>query len=892
VIEQRLPRIATLVLRALVPIPFRREIETELTDRYCKIRSVRGPARAGIWLSRELVCLRPFALRRLAARIGGRILLGWEGRTMSGFTNDVTYAARGLGRRPLTAALLITLVAVSVGVTTAVYSVVDGVLLRPLPYPDSDRIVHVWQTRRDWAEADNPQLRAFARRFPASLPTLEDWQDADLGFEALGAYAGRELRLGDAADGGQITPVEGLAVTSGLFEVLGIEATLGRVLTLDDDEQGASRVVVLGHALWRDGFGSAPDVVGTDVVLDGVPYTVVGVTAAGAGLPGRTPDAWIALPPEDHERARSSQFLAALAKLRPDVPLEGAADRLTDVQRSLEVMYPDAQAETGGRLVTLHEEVVGNVRTTVWFLFAAVALVITIAVVNIANVLLISGLSREREMAVRAALGAGPHRLVRLAWMEAFVVVGLGGLLGLALAEISVPALLGVLPPGVPRLEQVALDGRVLAFGLALTAVTILVAGSLPALKIARARPSGSLGAAPAVAGGGLAATRLRSGLVTVEVALAFVLMVGATLLGTSFANLMAEDPGFAPEGLVSFEATPDEDETSEAERLAFLRMVREELEALPGVAVTATNQVPFSGSTSSSTFGIEREDAPPEAFSVLRSVVLDGYFDVMRIPLVAGRPLAGSDGPDSPLVTVVNTAFANAAWPGEDPVGRRLRTGPDAPWITVVGVVGDVRHQGPGFAPEPKLYLPAWQSDRHPESWVLRADGELGGVIEVARQRIATVSPATPVTDVELVAENMRSALALPRFRAVFVVGLASVAVVLALIGVYGVVAYTVTQTRRQIGIRMALGAAASTVVGGVVRRGVMPAAAGVAIGMSMYLYVAGTLEEFLHEVAPADPVLLGGLAILLLGFTALAAYVPSRTAARVDPAAVLGSD
>jgi putative ABC transport system permease protein len=536
---------------------------------------------------------------------------------------------------------------------------------------------------------------------------------------------------------------------------------------------------------------------------------------------------------------------------------------------------------------------VGDVRATLWLLLGAVGLVLVIACVNIANMLAVMGLSRRGELAVKAALGAGSGRLVRGPLVESMLLVSVGGALGVGLAALAVPALASVLPPDLPRRDDVTLNAAVVAFGIGMTVLTSVLVGLIPALQASRLQPAHVMGEAGRSVAGGWGRA-LRSGFVAGEVALSFVLMVGAGLLGGSFERLWHVDRGFDTEGLIEAVVLPDHDRYPErADRDRFSAALRERFGAIPGVEVSATSQVPLSGSASSTTYLVDRADAPPDsANGVLRSEVLDNYFDVMRIPIVQGRSFRPTDVADAPPVAIVNEAMAHELWPGASPLGKRVRHDEDDPWMTVVGVARDVRHMRLDTPVEPKLYLPAPQSSQTATSWVVRAQGNLPGVVQRVRDAVAEVSPDTPVWRVQILQERIASSVAVPRFRAGFVVGLAGMAAVLALLGVYGVTSFAVSQRTREIGVRIALGSEPDAVVRRIVLQALRLTGVGLALGLAVAIPASRLVTRFLYEIQPHDPATFAVTASLVGGISVLAAFVPARRAAAVDPVVVLKAE
>jgi len=895
----RLPRWVRAALSVLVPAVIREEITGDLEERFSSIAADRGGVQAHVWVVGQLVRMRPRELRRALGEGGG---MGGS----DGWLGDVRHALRSVRLRIGFSATVIGTVAIAVGATTSVFSVVNGVLLRPLDYPEPERLVLAWQTNPEWAEHPSSQLRAFASRFPLSVPTFFDWEEGRTGFDAFGIHASRRWVM-QGADGADV--VRGGMFTSGVFRALRVDPLMGRYLVPDDDRAGAQPVAVLSHGSWRDRFGSDPEILDRSISLDGLTYTVVGVMPPGFTVPRADGEIWSSLQDEERDD-RGSQGYMVLGRLADGATVESVQADLDVIQTRLSDVYPLQQRSMRSRTQGLLDYLVGDVRSTLFFLLAAVGLVLTIACVNIANMLSVGGLARRREMAVRAALGASRGRLVRSLLTESAVLAGLGGLGGILLAAATLPGLLRILPASLPRGEAIGVDGTVLAFGLFVTAATAMLVGVLPALHAAGTQPRQMMDANSRGLAGGRSGHRIRTGLVVTEVALAFVLLVGASLLTTSFNKLWNVERGFQSEGLVALHAAPNETEYPEREdRRRFTSEVRERLEAIPGVQVTRTNQVPLSGSSSSTTYYFDR-DGEEQEVTVMISVVDQSYFEVMEIGIAEGRSFDGSEVVDGPLVGIVNQAFVDEIFPGESALGRRVRaqsrdeprapsgdgasgSGPGPlPETTIIGIARDVRHQGLHVPAEPKLYVPASQNHRNADDWLLRVQGDPTAVMELARQAVTAVSPSTPVRGLQLLEEAIASSVAVPRFRTMFVVGLALMATVLALLGVYGVVTFAVSQRTRELAVRMAIGAHPRDVVAGTLSSGLKLALAGVALGGVIAVWANRLLEQFLYEVDPTQPGTYLLVALVVGLVTAGASWLPARRAARVDPVSVLNTE
>ncbi|MDX1646512.1 MAG: ADOP family duplicated permease [Longimicrobiales bacterium] len=882
------PRLAVWLLRRLVPSELVDVVEGDLREGYSRRRRKRGRRAADWWAWRQVLGSRPLESRRTVRRANGR------GRTLGGgWIEDLRSVVRRVRHRPAVAAAVSATVAVAVGATTAVFSVVNGVLLRPLDFPEPDRLVAAWQTNPEWMDHSSLMLRNFARRFPLSVPTFNDWQEANTGLESVGivTFEDRTWQRPDRAEN-----ISTLAVTHGIFEVLAVPPAMGRVLLPDDDRPGASAVAVLSHGFWLDRLGGSADVLGTGITLDGTPHSVIGVMPPGFAVPGfEGAELWTSRPEGQKAGARDSQSFTAIGRLEPGATVASLEAELGALQDRLSERYPDEQQDFGANVEGLLEAEVGGVQTTLWFLLGSVGLVLAIACLNIANILSVTGIARRQELAVRAALGAERGRLVRGLLVESAALAIFGGLIGVVLAAVALPGLTGLLPPSLPRVESVAMDSTVLVFGVAVTTVTAMFVGILPALRAARVDPGQAMAeGARAVAGG--SGGRARAALVVAEVALAFTLLVGAGLLSRSYVNLSTEERGFPTAGLAVMSVSPDvegygNEEEARAARRQFGMELHDRLRALPAMRISGSNQVPLSGSTSVTSVDIELADRTlVEDASVLITVVFPDYLDVMGIPLLQGRALAEADGEQAEQVAVVNEALANAYWAGETAIGRRIRDAEREEWRTVVGVVGDVRHQSIREPAEPKIYLPASQSRRTIDQWILRAD-DPATALSRAREVVAELSPTTSVRREVILDDRIAQSMALPRFRTLFVVSLAGLATVLALLGVYGVVAFSVVQRTREVALRLALGARDREVVGTTLTEGLKLCVTGLVLGAAITVSGGRVLESFLYDLPTLDPVtyLLVTVVVALVGLAA--GYVPARRASRVDPMTVLKS-
>ena len=817
---------------------------------------------------------------------------------MRGFLHDLAAAARSLWRRPGTAAAAALSLTLGVGAATTVWSAVRAVLLDPLPLPGSERLVLVWSRSQEDAESwlsvpEVEDLRAGSRAF-SGVAALRDWS-----FHVTGP-SGASAAGGGAGDGAGVEAepeeVPALAVSAELFRVLGVAPAWGRGFRVEEDRLGARRVAVLGHDLWRRRFGADPGIVGRAVLLDREPYTVVGVMPEGFRLlppssvfPAKV-DIWVplgaALPAEGPLLQRDVRHIHALARLAPGVTVEEANAGLSQFAAGLKREYPEAYKEPGWGLaaVPFREQIVRGVRPALLALAVAVGLLLLAASVNLAGLLLARTAGRVRELAVRAALGASRGRLARHLLAESLLLGLLGAGGGLLLAAFGVD-LLAAAPIGVPRLDEVRLDGWVLGAGVALALLAALLAGPLPAAAAARAALPAGQGD---VSGRGRARRLLAAG----EVALALVLLAGSGLLLRSFLALQGAPLGFETAGVLTarLPLSPTDLPDGDA-RNALLDRLLLRLSSLPGIrTVGAVTQLPLSGAVLGSRFANERGEESDADFRR----ATPGYLPALGIRLLRGRGFTAEDRVDAPPVAVVDQTLAARLWPGQDPVGRQLTwlRNPDQP-LTVVGVAAAVRHAGPGTPPEPTVYRPYAQDPRAGSLYlILRGTTDPAAHAGPLRAALREVAPAQPLAEVRPMAERAAAAVAPPRFHALLTGLFAAAALALAAVGVYGVIAHGVARRRREIGVRLALGAPRGRVLGGVLAEGLGLALLGLAAGLPAALAAGRLLQSQLFGVSSTDPWTLAGAALALAGTAAAAAWLPARRAAAVDPASALAAE
>lgn len=805
---------------------------------------------------------------------------------MESLWKDLSHTARTLLRNPrFTVATLLTLV-LGIGIASAVFSIVNAVLLKPLPYAQPERLVRLWNHFKELTEV------------PASDPEFLNYQGKTRTFEKVAGFVRVDLNL---TGGDEPERVKGAFATADLLPLLGVPALPGgRHFSAEDDAPGARPTVVLSHGLWGRRFGARPDVVGQTVHVNGVPRIVVGIMPPGFDFPGKI-DLWM---PLGLDRANpgpdSARYLEIIGRLKPGVTLaENRADLAAYVKQTYEQFGLSSDLGWGVDVVPLLDGEVGQARKILWILLGAVGLLLLITCANVANLLLTRLAGRDREIALRTALGAGRGRLARQILAESLLLALVGGALGLLLGHWAVTAFVAANPDSIPRAQEIALDSRVALFTLGLALVTGLLVGLLPALRAGRADLVSSLKEG-GKATGGPAGTRPRRLLVAAEVALALILLVGAALLVRSFKRLSQVDPGFKPQGVATLQLALPRSKFPENSNVAqFHAALLSRVRALPGVrSADLINHLPFSGSNFSSSVLLEGQAFDPTVPNKepnLRSVS-PGYFATLGIPFVRGRAFTDSDDAGKLPVVIVDETLARLLWPNQDPLGKRLRQiplmpGQETPLLTVVGVVRPIRGADLAAAePRGELYFPMAQS---PERVVYLAARTAGPapltLVPSIREQVRALDPEIPIADVQALDDRLSRALAQPRFAMQLLTLFAAVALLLSAIGVFGVVAYSVEQRRREVGIRMAVGAERKTILAGLLKKEMATVLVGIAIGLMGAFYATKLLSAYLYEIGTADPGSFVVVGLLLLGVALLAALGPAWKASRTAPATVL---
>ena len=804
-------------------------------------------------------------------------------RYMAGLAQDVRYAVRTLLRAPGFAAIAITTLALGIGATTIVFSLVDGILLKPLPIANPDRVVLAREVMPSGVEAS------------VSWPNFVDWRDRAKSFEALAAWRGLPANL-TGVDRPRRLMIR--QVSWNLFDVLGVRPIVGRGLTQADDQPGVERVGLVSYGFWQRELGGSDAAIGRRIVLDETPVTVVGVLPANFTI-ARQEDVFVPFgnfltPTSFHFYRGNHTGLAGIGRLKADATVESARAELATIAAQLAQEHPQTNSGQSATLSPLFEVLVSTSRPMLVVLFGAVLTMLLIACVNLANLLLARSSGRSVELAVRRALGAANWRIARHLLTESVLIGLCGGIGGALLAWAGFEAVIALLPSDQPRIHTVALDTRVLAVAAVLSIVTGLVFGLLPALRGATGR-SFSLLRTVRVTGAASVRSRTRKLLVLVEVALALVLLAGAGVMVRTMSNLLAIDVGFNPDGLVSAQLSlPMPRYTAEPRRL-FYDAVLERVRTIPGVVDAAmTNSLPVQGSNWNSVFIVDDQPAPAHAdlASAAFTTVTPGYHKTMEIPLIRGRLFASTDGPASPKVVVVNESFVRRLWPDGDAIGRRVKQGfPEDKndWREIVGIVRDVKTGGVDRPAGLQVYIPLAQDPSGSVAIVARTRGEVAAFGTALDTAVQQVDRNLPVYDIRTLYEVIGRDVGQQRLTTMLLLGFATLALLMAAIGVFGVTAYSVSQRTHELGVRMALGATRGAVVRLVLRQELAACAGGIVIGAASALALSSLLETLVYGVAPRDAGTLAVVSLVLIVTTTAAGYFPARRATRIDPVTAL---
>ena len=878
----------TILLR-LLPRDLREPVAGDVEEQFAVRLARDGHLRATLWAWSEAVGL---ALRfRWERTAHGRGVppIGEKERPavsrLDALRRDVAFSVRLLRREPSFTFVAIAALALGIGANTAIFSVVDAVLWRPLPYADADRIMSL-------AEQRPREGRQYG---PVSPADFFDWRRDATSFAAMAAWNSGAVNLTGV---GEPERIRTLGVSSGFLDALALPPVLGRNLRLEEETYGRHRVVLLTDAFWRRRFGAAPDVVGRTIAFNGNPYEVIGILSPRFWWPEQT-DVVVPLALDDHDRTlRSAHFLFVIGRLAPGVSARAAREELDVIGSRLARTYPDANTGHFPNMRMLREEWVGDVRTALLVLLGAVACVLLIACANVATLLLAKGAVRQKELSVRRAVGATRGQIVQQLLTESMVMSVLGGGVGLVAGGWALSAFKMLLPAQfseLPGIDQMGVDGRVLAAAITATAATGVIFGVLPALVASDQRITPTLHEESRGGTAGVRARRLRSALVVAELAFSLVLLAGAALLIVSFRNLVDVSPGFRPDQLAIVPVSLPSSRYDEAARsVAFYDEVIDRLRATPGILhVAATSAPPFTGLDSRLNLDIERQTVelkgPVRAYP---RVVSSDYFSTLGIRLVRGRVFTDRDDRDAVPVALISETAARRYWPNDDPIGRRISLGGETRWMEIVGIVGDVRHLSLDLDTEPDAYIPMRQGftqlgDNLGRSLTLmiRTAGDPLATAPAVRAVVTAVDPQQPLGRMRKMDDLIAESVGARRLNFVLVSAFAMVALLLTAAGLYGVMAYLVTERTREIGVRMALGASSRQVVAMVLGQAGVMMAIGIAIGVAGAMIVSRAIGSLLFGVSAQDPRIYVAVTAVLAVVALCAAAVPSLRATRIDP-------
>jgi putative ABC transport system permease protein len=795
---------------------------------------------------------------------------------------DIRYGLRTLMKRPGFTVVAVLALTLGIGANTAIFSVIHAVILRPLPYDEPERLMVL----------DENSPAQGVDRYGVSYPNFLAWRDQNRTFEGLAALRSEGMTLTGRGDP---APLTGTFVSPNLFDLLGAAPVIGRTFLPDEDRPGGHRTVLVSYGFWQQWFGGNPNILGQAIVLDGTSYTIIGVMPSGFRFPYDDVEVWWALgslADEAPMKNRTVHFLQVLGRLKPEGTLEQARAEMNTIAARIQQQYPGEDPGHGATVLSLHEQIVGEVKPMLLVLLGAVGFVLLIACANVAHLLLARAATRRKEMGIRAALGASRGRTIRQLLTESLLLALFGGLCGLVLALWGVDVLVTQASDFIPRAGEIGIDSGVLGFTLLISLLTGILFGLIPALQSSKPDLNDVLKDRSGTMGSGNA--RIRHALVVAEVALSLLLLIGAGLMLKSFQRVLEEDPGFRTNNLLLMTVSlPHTDYPETQQVIEFYRQLSLYLEALPGVrTVSAVNALPISGGDSYGDLTIENRPFPPGETPVASyRRVLPNYFRTIGIPLLRGREFNDQDtGAGQPVVTI-NAAMARRYFPNEDPVGKRIKIGPPEgePWLTIVGVVGDVRNVGLDMEPALATYEPHPQRPWRTMNLVIRTDVEPASMAATVRNALRERSKGLLIYNVSTMDQRISASMAPRRLNMTLLGIFAVVALMLAVIGIYGVMSYAVTQRTHEIGVRVALGAQRVDVLRLVVGQAMILALVGVAIGLGAAVGLTRLMTGLLYKVSATDPITYAGITAVLLGVALLASYIPARRASRVDPMTAL---
>ncbi len=794
---------------------------------------------------------------------------------------DLRYASRILIKNPGFTSVAVIALALGIGANSAIFSVVNSVLLRPLPYKDPDQLMMVWE---------DSSRHGYPRDTPAAA-NFVDWRDQNQTFQGMAAMANRSFNLTGIGDPEKI---EGRRVSSTLFPLLGVDPQLGRVFNPEEDQPGANRVVLLSHILWQRRFGADPNILGKSLTLNNASYTVVGVMPQQFQFPTREDELWVPIAFESREAGnRNNHYLEVLGRLKPGVTTKQAQADMSTVATRLQQQYPDSNTDLGAVVTPLHEQVVGDIKPALLILLGAVGLVLLIACANVANLLLARAAVRQKEIAVRIALGASRFRLIRQFLTESVLLGTLAGIVGLALSLLGLFLLRAFVPADISQANVISIDPRVLGFTLLVSVLTGLIFGLAPATQAGKFNLNETLKEGGRDSSTGSRGNRVRSFLVIAEFAVSLVLLIGAGLLINSFLRLRNLDPGFRTDNLLTMKVVlPEPKYREQSKRSAFYTDVVNRIEALPGVKSAAvTTNLPLYRQGNSIGITIEGRPAPlpGQEIIIATRIVSPKFFETMGTSLLKGRPLSDQDKADTPNVVVISEGMASRYWPGEDPIGKRLAGGRvESPedWFQIVGVVNDVRQFQLDAEPKPQMYLSYEQAGFFaPRDLVVKTEVDPSSLAANVRRTVWEIDKDQPVSNIGTMNEILAESIARQRFSMLLLAVFAALAMVLAAVGIYGVMSYSVAQRRSEIGLRMALGAQKLDVLKLTVGHGLKLVLIGIALGLAGAFALTRLMSALLFGITATDPLTFISISVVLIAVACIASYIPARRATKVDP-------
>ncbi len=796
---------------------------------------------------------------------------------------DLRYGARMLLKNPAFTAVAVIALALGIGANTAIFSVVNGVLLRPLPYPQPEQLAMVWLDNR----------RQNIRDDITSYPNFLDWRDKNHTFQGMSGVRNLTVNLTGV---GEPEELRGASVAANFFQLIGVNPAQGRGFTAEEEQLGKDKVVILSNGLWRRRFGGDAGILNKTISLNGEQYTVIGFMPPGFQFPSKA-ELWTPLAPNERLRAaRGAFWLPVVGRLKPGVTRAQAQADMDVIGKQLEQDYPNINAGYGVNVVPLHEQLVGNIRRTLWVLLGAVGFVLLIACANVANLLLARAAARQREVAVRSALGAGRWRIIRQLLTESVLLSVVGGALGVLLAWWGLEMLLKLSPANLPRLDNIHLDARVLGFTLGLSLLTGLLFGLAPALHTSQLELGETLKEGGRSGSGSRRTQRVRNAFIVAEIALTLALLIGAGLLMRSFWHLQQVSPGFRTDHLLTLQLSLPRTKYPEgAQAVAFYQQLQERLAALPGVeSASAVSKIMMPRVTNSSNFTIENRPQDPRAqqLELPIDITQPNFFQTMGIQLLRGRTFTPQDARGQPDVAIVNETFVKRYFPNEDPLGKRFTFGDsnnNPQWISIVGVVHDTKRQGLDEPVRMESWLPHAQNPSRSMQVVVRTKSDPLALAGVVREAVWALDRDLPIPKLETMEQVLSESVAQRRLSMLLLSIFATVALLLAAVGIYGVMSYVITQRTNEIGIRVALGAQAADVLKLIMGQGMKLTLLGVGLGLVATLLLTRLMVSLLFGVSATDPLTFAGVALLLIVVALLACWIPAWRATKVDPMVAL---